>query len=228
MHIDPAIPLDFAALFEPATVALHALIQAKYKPTSNDKVCIIGAGIIALFTLQWCKIFGAKEVTVIGRSVDGLKLADKYGATNIISTLDKDFMNSVDIITSNNGYSYIFDAAGTDKTIPLSFKIASNKATICYIGTPTSNVEFDIKTWELINRKELLLTGTWMSYSDPWPGAEWQTTAQYVSSKELIIDENMINSYYPLNNVKDAFATYENNKHRINGRILLKIVNSVQ
>lgn len=223
VKIDKNIPLEFASLFEPATVALHALLITNYKPNPIDKVCVIGAGVIALFTLQWCKILGAKDVTVIGRSYDGLDLAKKFGATQVISTLDEDYLHQIDNITENKGFNYIFDAAGTNKTIPLTLQIASSKARICYVGTPTDRIEFDVKQWELLNRKELYLTGSWMSYSAPWPGKEWELTALNMANNTLVLNHDLIHVCRPLNQVEDVFKLFNNVNSRISGRIILEI-----
>lgn len=221
--IDSSIRLDYAALFEPSTVALHGIKINNYRPTEKDNVCVIGAGTIALFTLQWCKILGAKKVTVIGRSKEGLDIALKYGADNVISTLDTKFLEQTKLITDGLGFDYVFDAAGTGETIHTSLQVAANKAHICFIGTPTKQIEFSVKMWELINRKEICLTGSWMSYSAPWPGIEWKMTADSIASDELKIGEDMIHCHYPLSKVKQAFNLLEVNRTLVKGRVMLDI-----
>ena len=49
-------------MFEPSTVALHGLLCNDYQGGGN--VAILGGGTIGLFTAQWAKIFGAKQVVV--------------------------------------------------------------------------------------------------------------------------------------------------------------------
>lgn len=221
--IDSNVRMDYAALFEPSTVALHGIMINHYAPKETDNVCVFGAGTIALFTLQWCKILGAKKVTVIGRSKAGLETAKKYGADEIVSTLDEDYLDQVNTITSGRGFNYVFDAAGTGDTIQASLKVAANKANVCLIGTPTNNIEFSVKMWELINRKEMYITGSWMSYSAPWPGIEWEKTAECMASGELVLGDDMIYKHYPLNDVKKAFMEFEKNRSLVKGRIMLDI-----
>lgn len=221
--IDSSIRLDYAALFEPSTVALHGIKINNYHPTENDNVCVIGAGSIALFTLQWCKILGAKNVTVIGRSKKGLDVALKYGADYVISSNDADFLDQAKLITKGIGFAYVFDAAGTGDTIHTSLQVAANKAHICFIGTPTKPIEFGVKQWELINRKEVYLTGSWMSYSAPWPGDEWKMTAANIASGDIKIGEDMIHCHYPLSEVKKAFNLFEVNRSSVKGRVMLDI-----
>ena len=39
-----------------------------------------------------------------------------------------------------------------------------------------------------MNRKEFKLTGSWMSYSSPFPGKEWELTAHYFATGQLKFD----------------------------------------
>lgn len=222
LKIDKSIRLDYAALFEPSTVALHGIMLNNYNPSENDYVCIIGAGTIALFTLLWCKILGAKNIIVIGRSREGLENALKYGADSVFSTLDNDFMDKAMTYTKGLGYNYVYDAVGIEDTIHISLLAAANKANVCFIGTPTKPIEFGVKTWELINRKELCLTGSWMSYSAPWPGREWEMTAAYLATNKLKISDDMIFCKLPLSKIKEAFNLFETNRSAIKGKILLE------
>lgn len=223
IKISPTIRMDFAALFEPSTVALHGIMINHYHPTDTDNVCVLGAGTIALFALQWCKILGAKRVTVIGRSHEGLEVAKKYGVDHTVSTLDESYLDQVKEITEGRGFDYVFDAAGTGETICACLQVAANKANVCLIGTPTKPLNFSVKMWELINRKEMYLTGSWMSYSNPWPGVEWQKTAECMANGLLKIGDDMIYTHYPLSDVKTAFRQFEINRSAIKGRVMLDI-----
>ena len=128
-----------------------------------------------------------------------------------------------DAITDGKGFNYVFDAAGTCDTIITSLQVAANKANVCFIGTPTKPVELTVKMWELINRKEMYLTGSWMSYSAPWPGVEWEKTAEFMASNQLKIGDDMISDHYNLSEVKKAFKQLETNRNSIKGRMMLDI-----
>lgn len=222
--ISKSIDLLNAALFEPSTVALHGLLLNNFNPKTTDNVCVFGAGTIALFTIQWCKILGAKNITAIGRSKDRLQVAKKYGATATLSTLDQNYLDEVQKLTNGKGYDYIYDAVGSPDTIVASLQVAANKSKVCFIGTPTKPFEIGVKNWELINRKEMSVTGSWMSYSAPWPGIEWQKTADCAANGELKFDEDILYKHFPLQNVKKAFESFENNRSKVKGRIMLDVL----
>lgn len=223
LKIDKRIPLKKAALFEPSSVALHGLMLNGFSPKPNNRICIFGAGTIALFTLQWCKILGGQDVTIVGRSRDRLSIATGYGADHVISSLDNGFYDSLMKITDGCGFDYIYDCAGTNETIHYCVQTASNKAKICFIGTPTAPVTFDVKLWELINRKELSITGSWMSYSEPWPGDEWRKTIEHTLIGDLVIDENLIHKQHALKDIKQVFKIFEDIPSSIKGRVIICI-----
>ena len=88
-------------------------------------------------------------------------------------------MDKAMALTGGRGYDYVYETAGNSITIKMAFQLAANKAQICCVGTPTNEVTFSVKEWENMNRKEFILTGSWMSYSAPFPGHEWELVAHY-------------------------------------------------
>lgn len=224
MVIDNSIPLETAAFFEPSTIAKHAINLVNYKP--NKSVVILGGGNIGSFMTQWIRILGAEKIVVIGRNKEKLSRALELGATNIVSTLDNDYLEQLNEITDNNGFDYVFETAGSNDLIKLSLQLVANKGTICYVGTPTKELCIDFKLWEKINRKEAILTGSWMSYSNPWPGTEWQDTAREFKSGNLKVTDSMIYNKYSLNDIDKAFELYKDDK-RPEGKVLIYSSNDV-
>lgn len=218
MVIDNSIPLETAAFFEPSTIAKHAIDLVNYKP--NKTVVILGGGNIGLFMSQWIKILGAEKIVVVGRNKEKLKRALELGATDIVSTCDEDYLEQLKQITNNNGFDYVFETAGSNELIKLSLQIVGNKGTICYVGTPTKEVCLDFKLWEQINRKEAILTGSWMSYSNPWPGNEWKQTAEEFKNGILKVTESMVYKRYSLEDISIAFSLYKDN-NKPEGKVLI-------
>ena len=170
------------AFFEPATVALHGLerpiIRGRRRGYSRG-------GTIGMFTMQWAKIFGAKTVVVLDIVEERLALAKKLGADSGLNTLDADFKEKVAELTAGRGFDYVFETAGNIATMKMAFDLAANKSQVCYIGTPTKEISFTVDEWEQLNRKEMIVTGSWMSYSTPFPGHEWDLTAHYFNNGSL-------------------------------------------
>ncbi len=212
------VSFEKGAFFEPATVALHGLERTDYKGGKN--VAILGGGTIGLLTMQWARIFGAKEVVVFDIVEERLELAKRLGATGTVNTLKEGFLEEAKKLTGGRGYDYVFETAGNTITMKMAFALAANKAEVCFIGTPTKELSFTVDEWENINRKEFKLTGSWMSYSAPFPGHEWELAAHYFGTGELQFDDSFIFQKIPLSQIDTAFAMYKT-PGTVKGKILI-------
>ena len=212
------VSFEQAAFFEPSTVALHGIFCNNYKAGGN--VAILGGGTIGMFTLQWCNILGAKSVTVFDINDSRLSLALELGASQVINTLGQDYLEKAKEQTRNRGYDYIFETAGKTETMKTAFELAANKAKVCFIGTPSTTLSFTPKEFENLNRKEFNLTGSWMSYSSPFPGKEWMMTSQYLSSGVLKVTPSFIFKKFPLSKAQEAFMLFKDAKS-VKGKVLL-------
>jgi L-iditol 2-dehydrogenase len=218
VKFDEGVSYEQGALFEPSTVALHGLLRANYQ--GGEDVAILGGGTIGIFTAQWARIFGAKRVFVFDIDNDRLALASKLGADVTINTLDKDFMEQVKNYVGNKGFGFVYETAGVDATMKMAFELAGNRSSVCYIGTPTKDLVFTPKLLENMLRKEFNLTGSWMSYSAPFPGKEWTLTAHYFSTGALRFDSDLIFKRLPLSEIKSGFDMYKT-PGAVKGKILL-------
>lgn len=202
-----AVSYEQGAFFEPSTVALHGLLRTNYR--GGKDVAILGGGTIGLFTAQWARIFGAKRVFVFDIDEDRLALAKKLGVDVTINTRDADFREQVQSYVGKEGFGYVLETAGVSATMQLAFELAGNHAGVCYIGTPTRDLTLTPELLEKILRKEFTLTGSWMSYSSPFPGEEWSLTAHYFATGELKFDPELIFRKFPLSDIRAAFDLYK-------------------
>ena len=219
VKFDDSIPFKVGAMFEPSTVALHGLLQNDFR--GGEYVAVLGGGTIGIFTAQWAKIMGAKKVVVFDIVNERLELARDLGADETVNTLEPDFMKKAFDITNGKGYKYVFESAGVTATMQMAFELASNKANVCYIGTPTRDLVFTPKLLENMNRKEFRLTGSWMSYSAPFPGREFTDTAHYFATGQLKFDDRFIYRTFPVEQVGEAFALFKDRKN-VKGRVMLE------
>lgn len=218
VKFDSGISYEQGAMFEPATVALHGLLQNQYQ--GGECVAILGGGTIGMFTMQWARIFGAKKTVVFDVNEDRLALAKRLGADAVINTTAEDFVKQAMACTEGKGFAFVFETAGAPATAHLAFEMAANKAHVCFIGTPTKDLTFTPRMWENMNRKEFYLTGSWMSYSAPFPGKEWPLTAHYFQTGQLKFDPAFIFRKFPMSQADQAFALYEK-PEQVKGKIML-------
>lgn len=215
---DKSISYEQGAMFEPSTVALHGLLQNDYQ--GGACVAILGGGTIGMFTMQWAKIFGSKKVVVFDISDERLALAKRLGADAVVNTTKENFMEEAMELTDGKGYGYVYETAGQATTMYMAFELAANKAHVCFIGTPHVDLTFTPAMWENMNRKEFKLTGSWMSYSAPFPGKEWELTAHYFATGQLKFDPGFIFKKMPMSKAQEAFQMYKT-PGLVQGKILL-------
>lgn len=215
---DKSVSYEQGAMFEPSTVALHGVIQNDYQ--GGECVAVLGGGTIGMFTMQWAKIFGSKKVVVFDISKERLELALKLGADEAVNTTEESYMEKAMEITGGKGYSYVFETAGQVPTMQMAFQLAANKAHVCFIGTPHVDMTFTPAMWENMNRKEFKLTGSWMSYSAPFPGKEWELTAHYFATGQLKFDPGFIYKKMPMSKAQEAFQMFKT-PGLVKGKVLL-------
>lgn len=218
VKFEDGVSFEQGAFFEPSTVALHGLKRLDYK--GGKTVAILGGGTIGLFTMQWAKIFGAAKVVVFDINAARLDLAKKLGADGVILTSQEDFKQKAMDLTDGKGFDFVYETAGNTVTMKMAFDLAANHAGVCFIGTPTKEISFTVEEWEKLNRKEMILTGSWMSYSAPFPGEEWRLTAHYFKTGALQFDASLIYEVMPLSDIANAFALFET-PGAVKGKILI-------
>lgn len=216
------VTYEQGAFYEPATVALHGLLAMGFFGGSD--VGIIGMGTIGLLALQWAKILGAKRIFVFDLNPDRLSLAQQLGADFSLNTGDHHFKEKLAELlakeTGGDGLEQVIDAAGVEFTEKLSLELAAKKGSVMFIGTPSQKVSFTPREFENINRKELTVRGSWMSYSPPFPGREWELVSHYFQTRQLTCDL-LVDRKIPLTEIRSVFADFMVS-NKVNGKILLK------
>jgi L-iditol 2-dehydrogenase len=218
VKFSPSVSYEQGAMFEPATVSLHGVFCNDY--TGGHTVAVIGCGTIGIFAIQWARIFGASHITAFDIDKSRLDLAGRMGADQTVNTLSEDWKKKTADLTNGRGYDYVFEASGSPATVHMSMEVAGNRSHLCYIGTPRGDLQFTRQEWELLNRREMKLTGSWMSYSAPFPGREWSLTAHYFGTGELRFDPAFIYRKYPLSKAAEAFSLFDH-PEQVHGKIML-------
>lgn len=215
---EETVSFEQGALFEPATVAIHGLERLPYQ--GGKTVAILGGGAIGLFVMQWANIFGAAKTIVFDIADDRLALAKKIGATEGVNTLQEGFMDKAMALTDGKGFDYVYETAGATATMKMAFKLAANKAGVCFIGKPTRELTFTVDEWESMNRKEFTMTGSWLSHSAPFPGHEWECVAHYFATGQLKYIDELVFKKMPLSKIAEAFELFKT-PGAVKGKILI-------
>lgn len=194
--------LDFeaGALIEPATVALHALERGGFKP--GQSAAALGAGSIGLMAVQWLRKLGAQKIFVSDLNDENLACARSFGAHIAINPLHEDIVSRV--AEETGGVDLALELAGAPQTLAQAIEITRPRGSVVLTGNQPKDAVFPAGLMEQITRKELHVSGTWMSYSAPFPGHEWPDAAAALCSGDLNAAE-MITHRFPLSEVEAVF-----------------------
>ncbi len=206
------------AFFEPSTVAVHGIELSGFR--EGGHAIVIGAGTVGILLAQALKGYGAETVVVANRNAKRLETAAKAGLDRLVEVDGEDWAERAYAENDGERFDFVFDTAGTPQTILQSFEVAANKASVMFVGTPSADVSFTSKQWEDINRKELTVRGSWMSYSASWPGIEWTRVNEFFDEGTLQIVPEMIDTVYPLSQTAQAFDRYKNGP-KVQGKLLI-------
>ncbi len=113
-----------------------------------------------------CEIFYSKEITAVDINDEKLEFSIELGADNTY--------NPLKATGKLSDYDLVIETSGVPDNFKKALEIAGNKGNVLFIGTPHGNVEYTPVEFENINRKELTLIGSWMNYSNIFPGEEWK------------------------------------------------------
>ncbi len=177
LKMPPGLDPRAAAMMDPAAIALHAIMRTKL--SEGMSVAVIGAGPIGLFAVQWAKLWGASVVLAVDLNREKALMATEAGATATASGDEEA------LAQAGRGFDVVIESAGVPETISLAIRLAGRRGEVAYIGIPHRPIELDSATFGQLLRFEISLHGCWNSFSDPFPGLEWQEAARRLSSGEL-------------------------------------------
>ncbi len=209
--------IEDGAFIEPITVGLHAFQLAG--GCKGKHVVIIGAGTIGLLALQCARALGASSLTAIDINPERLALAQQLGATRIINSQQLDSAGIQAALSTTPFDQLVLETAGHPQTVALAIDVAGPRATLALVGTLHHDLNLPSATFGQILRKELTLLGSWMNYSAPWPGEEWQIAVRLLTEKQIQL-QPLIAYQGDINGFADAVQAL--NGAPMQGKILLR------
>ncbi len=174
--------VDFtaAAFLEPLTVGLHAIQIMDFRP--GRSVAVMGVGAIGLLLVQSLRALGAGPISAFDVDPARLEQARALGAERVHDSREPDVDGAALAALGKAGFDFVFETAGAPAAEILALRLAAPKARVMYVGTPHAALTLQPHEFELMNRKELVIQGSWMNYSAPFPGWEWEMGVELLRS----------------------------------------------
>lgn len=195
--VPQGLPLDLAALCEPASVAQHGLRTAGLY--QGDTVLIFGAGAIGLMMAQWAFILGAAEVTLVDVSEEKLRAGREICP-------QAGFINSrrvrLEERLAGKRFRLCVEGSGAFPCYAAAIAFTADNGRVLLLGNPSSDLLLERSTVSLILRRQLTIYGTWNStVADSCN--EWACTLQAMSDGRLRVGE-LITHRVPLQELPQA------------------------
>lgn len=198
--IPDAIPDKVAALFEPLSVGLHAVLRQV--PKEGENVLIIGGGMIAYTVIAAIRLLGI-NCTLTHLSLleyqkkAGIELGVDNGVTNTKEL--KQIMLQLPQTTSHKplvgeqvyigGFDAVYDCIGSEASLDQSLSLARERGKVTLVGCAGEIKNLDCT---FIWANELSVLGTHAySKKEVWQGQE-------ISTQKLLVQLLLNNPDYPL------------------------------
>jgi L-iditol 2-dehydrogenase len=196
------LSLEYVALIEPSTVARHILALGDFQ--AGQTAVVLGAGSIGLMIVQWLRILGAAQIIVTDVSDMNLTTARQLGAHVTLNAAAVDVVKEIRALTGD-GVDLTMEASGVPAALEQTVPITRPRGRVVLGGNQPQDQTLPLTFIENMMRRELTLTGCFMSYSAPFPGHEWHDTIDALRAGTLDM-EAMITHRFPLSAAPDVFA----------------------
>lgn len=208
---------DRACLIEPASVALHAVLQRR--PRAGDHLLVIGAGSMGLLVTQAIRALApGSHITILARYPHQARMASDLGADEVVGDT-KDIYARFARLTGGKlytsplnrgmlmgGFDQVYDCVGSADTITDGLRWSRALGTVVLVGTLFKPLKIDLSpVWY----QEVDLVGTVLFGVEHYQGREIRTfdlAVDLIRHGELRPEE-LITHRFPFEDYREAIAT---------------------
>ncbi len=140
-RLDPAVPDEFAAIFDPLGNAVHTVMAAG---VSTKSVAITGVGSIGLMAIPVARAAGATSVFAIDLNPAKLELAVRLGADATFGATQRDLVERIRERTNGDGVDVLLEMSGSAAAIDLGLQLVRNGGTAALLGIPSDSVNLNL------------------------------------------------------------------------------------
>ena len=199
--IDPAMPLDKAALIGCGVTTGVGAVMRTAQIEVGSTIVVVGCGAVGINTIQGARLAGALNIIAIDINDDRLEFAKSFGATHVINSSGLDSVEEVMQITSGKGANYVFEAVGNPMLAKQGFMMLRKNGTLVLIGLMSSGAEVSLPFHQFIAQRKVI--GCDMG-SNRFR-SDMQVLVQLYLDGRLKLDE-LLTGRIPLTQINEGFA----------------------
>ena len=201
-RIDPAMPLDRAALIGCAVLTGFGAVRRTAQVRPKDRVAVFGCGGVGLSAIQANRIAGAEQIVAVDPQPGKLELAQAVGASHVINpTEHEDVAAAIRDATDQRGVDHAFEAAGRPETIEQAWRSLAVGGMVTVIGTLRTGTKLTLDANPLIEEKRI--SGCYLGGSTP--GSDIPALVTLYLDGELRLDE-LVSRRIGLTDLNQAFG----------------------
>lgn len=140
VKIDSDVDLRYAALIGCGVLTGVGAALNTATIRKGDSVAVVGCGGVGLNVIQGARIAGAERIIAIDMFESKLKMAEQFGATDLVKADDGDPVAAVAGLTGGRGADVAFEVIGLGPTIDQTIAMARNGGEAVLVGVPRMDV----------------------------------------------------------------------------------------
>lgn len=141
LHAVPdSLPLDLAALIEPAAVACHDVRRGRV--ANGEDVLVIGGGPIGMLVALVAKQKGA-NVIISEINTHRLAMAERFGMATV-NPKEVDAVKTIMDATGGKGSDVVFEVSGTQPGVDLMTAVTATRGRIVMVAIHATRPEVDL------------------------------------------------------------------------------------
>ena len=198
-RLDPSIPDNVAAVFDPLGNAVHTVMAAG---VSTKSVVITGVGSIGLMAIPVARAAGAASVFAVDINPAKLELAARVGADATFLANDPNLVDEILRRTNGDGVDVLLEMSGSGSAIDAGLAMVRNGGRAALLGIPSDDISINLA--ERIIFKGLTVLGI----NGRKMFETWYQTEALVKSGRVDLGP-IITHVVPFSGYDDAFALME-------------------
>jgi L-iditol 2-dehydrogenase len=139
-RLPDGMPFEHAAVIEAVSVAVHAV--GRRTPSPDERVLVIGCGMIGLLVIQVLRARGCRSVSAFDIDAERLALAERFGASAAAGA---------------GTFDAVYECVGRAETVAKAIRSVRKGGTVTLVGNLAPSVPLPLQ--EVVTR-ELSLLGT--------------------------------------------------------------------
>lgn len=203
VKVDSSVPYPSSAIVSCGVMTGFGSVTNAARVKAGSSVVVIGTGGVGLNVIQGAKVSGAAKIIAIDINPERLKLAEQFGATNIIlaNKDDKGLTNAavkVKILCNGRGADYAFECTAIPALGAAPLAMVRNAGTAVQVSGIEQEISIDMNLfeWDKVYINPL--------YGKARPQIDFPRIIELYKSGKLMLDE-MVTKTYKLEDLSKAF-----------------------